>query len=92
MLVSLALIPLHYRTLSGVFGAVDPNSGSAVLLEVARGLSLIMAHGWRPARTIVLVSSSSHFLCSMNLCSTSMVPLRAQASWDGEEQGLIGST
>jgi N-acetylated-alpha-linked acidic dipeptidase len=51
-----------------VYGAVDPNSGTAAQLEAARGLGQLLKSGWRPRRTIVL------------------------ASWDGEEQGLIGST
>ncbi|AET37383.1 putative zinc metalloprotease Ecym_1131 [Eremothecium cymbalariae DBVPG len=37
-------------------GAGDPNSGSAVLLEVARGLSAIIKKGWKPLRTIKLIS------------------------------------
>ncbi len=51
-----------------VYGAVDPNSGTAAQLEAARGLGALLKSGWRPRRTIVL------------------------ASWDAEEQGLIGST
>ena len=40
------------------FGAVDPNSGTASLLEVARCLSALYEGGWRPRRTIVLGSWS----------------------------------
>jgi N-acetylated-alpha-linked acidic dipeptidase len=39
-----------------VFGAVDPNSGSSVMLEVARGLGELLKQGWKPRRTIVLCS------------------------------------
>lgn len=39
-----------------VFGAVDPNSGSAALLEVARGFGELLKRGWRPRRTIILAS------------------------------------
>ncbi|KNC46081.1 glutamate carboxypeptidase II [Thecamonas trahens ATCC 50062] len=35
-----------------VFGGVDPNSGSAVMLEVARAFGKLAADGWRPLRTI----------------------------------------
>ncbi|XP_043706073.1 probable glutamate carboxypeptidase LAMP1 isoform X1 [Telopea speciosissima] len=35
------------------FGAVDPNSGTAALLEVARRLGKLKKRGWRPRRTIV---------------------------------------
>ncbi|PIA64595.1 hypothetical protein AQUCO_00100225v1 [Aquilegia coerulea] len=36
------------------FGAVDPNSGTAALLEVARRLGKLQKKGWRPRRTIIL--------------------------------------
>ena len=39
-----------------VFGAVDPNSGTAVLQEIARAFSTLRAKGWRPGRTIMLCS------------------------------------
>ncbi len=39
-----------------VYGAVDPNSGTASLLEVARGLAALVQAGWKPLRTIVLCS------------------------------------
>ena len=51
-----------------VFGAVDPNSGTAAMLETVHGLGELLKSGWRPKRTIVI------------------------GSWDGEEQGLLGST
>lgn len=51
-----------------VYGAVDPNSGTAAMLEAARGLGVLLKQGWRPKRTILF------------------------ASWDAEEEGLIGST
>ena len=51
-----------------VYGAVDPNSGTAAMLETVHGLGELLKQGWRPKRTIVI------------------------ASWDAEEEGLIGST
>jgi len=51
-----------------VYGAVDPNSGTAAMLEAVRGLGELLKAGWRPKRTIIF------------------------GSWDGEEQGLIGSS
>jgi N-acetylated-alpha-linked acidic dipeptidase len=36
------------------FGGVDPGTGAAVLLEVARGLGRLASTGWRPRRTIAL--------------------------------------
>ena len=38
------------------YGAVDPLSGTASLLAVARGLGRLEQQGWRPARTIILAS------------------------------------
>uniref|UniRef100_A0A0E0JIJ7 Aminopeptidase NAALADL1 n=1 Tax=Oryza punctata TaxID=4537 RepID=A0A0E0JIJ7_ORYPU len=36
------------------FGAVDPNSGTAALLELAQRFSELQKKGWRPRRTIIL--------------------------------------
>ena len=41
-----------------VFGAADPNSGTAALLEVARAFSKLLQLGWKPRRTIYLMSWS----------------------------------
>jgi N-acetylated-alpha-linked acidic dipeptidase len=51
-----------------VYGAVDPNSGTAAMLEAVHGIGELLKSGWRPKRTIVF------------------------CSWDGEEEGLMGST
>ena len=51
-----------------VYGAVDPSSGTAAMLETVHGVGALLKQGWRPKRTIVF------------------------ASWDAEEEGLIGST
>jgi len=51
-----------------VYGAVDPNSGTASMLEAVHGLGDLLKSGWKPKRTIIV------------------------ASWDAEEEGLIGST
>ena len=51
-----------------VYGAVDPNSGTAAMLEAVHGLGELLKLGWKPKRTLIF------------------------ASWDGEEEGLMGST
>jgi N-acetylated-alpha-linked acidic dipeptidase len=51
-----------------VYGAVDPNSGTAAMLEAVHGVGALLKSGWKPKRTVVF------------------------ASWDGEEEGLMGST
>ncbi|HEV2324130.1 MAG TPA: M28 family peptidase, partial [Terracidiphilus sp.] len=50
------------------FGAVDPSSGTAAMLQAVRGVGVLLKTGWRPKRSILF------------------------CSWDGEEEGLIGST
>jgi N-acetylated-alpha-linked acidic dipeptidase len=37
-----------------VFGAVDPGSGTAVMLETARALGELVRGGWKPRRSIVM--------------------------------------
>ncbi len=39
-----------------VYGAVDPNSGTASMLEAVHGIGVLMKQGWRPKRTIVFCS------------------------------------
>jgi N-acetylated-alpha-linked acidic dipeptidase len=39
-----------------VFGGVDPSSGSATLIELARSLGELKRAGWRPKRSILLAS------------------------------------
>jgi N-acetylated-alpha-linked acidic dipeptidase len=39
-----------------VYGATDPGSGTAAMLETAHGLGVLLKHGWRPRRTIILGS------------------------------------
>jgi N-acetylated-alpha-linked acidic dipeptidase len=51
-----------------VYGAVDPNSGTAAMLESVAGIQKLLEQGWKPERTLIF------------------------ASWDAEEEGLIGST
>ena len=51
-----------------VYGAVDPNSGTAAMLEAVHGIGVLLKSGWKPRRTLIF------------------------GSWDGEEEGLMGST
>lgn len=39
-----------------VYGAVDPNSGTAAMLEAVRGLGDLLKQGWKPKRGIVVCS------------------------------------
>jgi N-acetylated-alpha-linked acidic dipeptidase len=38
------------------YGAVDPNSGTLCLLEMARGIGALARSGWHPRRTLMLCS------------------------------------
>ncbi|MGC1463202.1 MAG: M28 family metallopeptidase [Terracidiphilus sp.] len=39
-----------------VYGAVDPSSGTAAMLESVHGIGALLEQGWRPKRTIVFCS------------------------------------
>lgn len=39
-----------------IYGGVDPSSGSAALVELARALGQLARNGWRPKRTILFAS------------------------------------
>ena len=39
-----------------VYGAVDPNSGTAAMLEAVHGIGALLKQGWHPKRTIVFCS------------------------------------
>ncbi len=39
-----------------VYGAVDPNSGTAAMLETVHGLGALLQEGWKPRRRIVMTS------------------------------------
>ena len=39
-----------------VYGAVDPNSGTASMLEAVHGIGALLKQGWHPRRTIVFCS------------------------------------
>ncbi|HEX3660191.1 MAG TPA: M28 family metallopeptidase [Acidobacteriaceae bacterium] len=39
-----------------VYGAVDPNSGTAAMLEAVHGIGTLLKTGWKPKRTIIFCS------------------------------------
>jgi len=39
-----------------VYGAVDPNSGTAAMLETVHGLGELLKQGWKPRRTVIIGS------------------------------------
>ncbi|PSK53120.1 hypothetical protein B9Z65_3320 [Elsinoe australis] len=51
-----AIVIGNHRDAWIVGGAADPNSGSAVMIELSKAFGRLLATGWRPRRTIVLAS------------------------------------
>lgn len=39
-----------------IYGAVDPSSGTAAMLEAVHGIGALLHQGWRPRRTIIFCS------------------------------------
>ncbi|XP_063803909.1 putative N-acetylated-alpha-linked acidic dipeptidase isoform X2 [Pseudophryne corroboree] len=39
-----------------VFGAIDPSSGTATMMELSRAMSQLLKEGWRPRRSILFCS------------------------------------
>lgn len=39
-----------------VYGAVDPGSGTAAMLEAIHGIAVLLKQGWRPKRTLIFCS------------------------------------
>jgi N-acetylated-alpha-linked acidic dipeptidase len=39
-----------------VYGAVDPNSGTAAMLEAVHGIGALLKQGWKPKRTVIFCS------------------------------------
>lgn len=51
-----AIVIGNHRDAWLIGGAADPNSGSAVMIELSRAFGRLLATGWRPRRTIILCS------------------------------------
>lgn len=51
-----AIIIGNHRDAWIIGGAADPNSGSAVLIELAKAFGKLQETGWKPVRTIILAS------------------------------------
>ncbi|WMV55413.1 hypothetical protein MTR67_048798 [Solanum verrucosum] len=75
------------------YGAVDPNSGTAALLDIARRYALLMRLGWNPRRTIILCSwDAEEFGMVGNVLSpevTSMFCCLMIGSTEWVEQNLV---
>ncbi|KAK7392743.1 hypothetical protein VNO78_21190 [Psophocarpus tetragonolobus] len=64
------------------YGAVDPNSGTAALLDIARRYSILLRLGWTPRRTIILCSWDAEefgMIGSTEWVEQNLVNLRSKA-------------
>ncbi|OMO51891.1 hypothetical protein CCACVL1_29512 [Corchorus capsularis] len=64
------------------YGAVDPNSGTATLLDIARRYALLMRKGWNPRRTIIFCSWDAEefgMIGSTEWVEQNLLNLRAKA-------------
>ncbi|KAF2262806.1 N-acetylated-alpha-linked acidic dipeptidase 2 [Lojkania enalia] len=79
---------------SWCFGAADPGSGTAVMLEVARVLGELRAQGWRPLRTIEFASWDAeeyNLIGSTEHVEANIDDLRANAiAYINVDVGVIG--
>jgi N-acetylated-alpha-linked acidic dipeptidase len=64
-------------------GAVDPNSGSAALIELARSFGTMLKSGWKPLRTIVLASwdGEEYGVCALSFKPRQDPMLTPFSSW-----------
>jgi hypothetical protein len=77
-----------------VFGAVDPNSGTSVLIELARALSELLKQGWKPRRTIILASWSGEeygLLGSTTYAEMNPEIVNATAAYLNVDAGVAGN-
>ncbi len=57
---SIVMIGSHRDAMA--FGAIDPGSGTTVLMQTADGFHKLLQQGWRPKRTIEIASWDGHEL------------------------------
>ncbi|XP_020255973.1 probable glutamate carboxypeptidase 2 [Asparagus officinalis] len=62
------------------YGAVDPNSGTAALLDIAHRYGVLLRSGWRPRRTIIL--------CSWDAEEFGMI---GSTEWAEQNLGILGT-
>ena len=74
----------NHRDAWMVGGAADPNSGSAVMVEMSKAFGKLMKTGWKPRRTIVL--------CSWDAEVNIMAIITGLQANLFKEFGIVGST
>ncbi len=76
-----------------VYGAVDPNSGTAAMLETVHGLGDLLKQGWKPKRSIKICSWDAEeegLLGSTEWVEAHAVDLRQAVAYFNTDVGVAG--
>jgi len=76
-----------------VYGAADPSSGTAAMLEAVHGLGELLKSGWRPRRTIVFGSWDAEeqgLIGSTEYAEQFAVPLKNAVAYFNMDVGVAG--
>jgi len=76
-----------------VYGAVDPNSGTAAMLETVHGLGALLKQGWKPKRRIVICSWDAEeegLVGSTEWVEAHMTPLANAVAYFNTDVGVAG--
>jgi N-acetylated-alpha-linked acidic dipeptidase len=76
-----------------VYGAVDPNSGTAAMLETVHGLGALLKQGWKPKRRIVICSWDAEeegLVGSTEWVEAHMAPLANAVAYFNTDVGVSG--
>jgi len=78
-----------------IFGAADPSSGTAVMLETARALGELARGGWKPRRTIVMCEWDAEepgLIGSTEWVEDNLTELQAKAAvYINTDVGVLGA-
>ncbi len=76
-----------------VYGAVDPSSGTAAMLETVHGLGALLKQGWRPKRSIVIGSWDAEeegLIGSTEWVEQNVKPLARAVAYFNTDVGVSG--
>lgn len=76
-----------------VYGAVDPNSGTAAMLETVHGLGDLLKKGWKPKRTIIIGSWDAEeegLIGSTEWCEEHATELRKAVAYFNTDVAVSG--
>jgi N-acetylated-alpha-linked acidic dipeptidase len=76
-----------------VYGAVDPNSGTAAMLEAVHGIGVLLQQGWKPKRRIVFCSWDAEeegLIGSTEWAEDHATPLARAVAYFNTDVGVAG--